>query len=306
MGRPKKEHKKVQNIEVNETPKEEQKTAEEVMKETEAINADLNIAQASKDIRIKNIQQLEAHEKEIRESIKSASRELEVKYKALKQVDDENKAQQYTLSKQKEKFDKENEAALKNITVKTKELEEAGEAYTKLLSEVQEKKNQLNSDLSKISDERKSHQKEIERINKHLKDISDDIAVREENIKELVEKLTEDQKVFEEEKESLKPELSRLAEVKGENQALWDKIESDKKEFDLRQTSFESYKSQKDVEVKQAYAKVLEKERLLQVQDGKLRKWEQDLKDLDLEMKAREIEAKKMMQRYQLTEKIKG
>jgi hypothetical protein len=316
MGRKKKEFKPNVQIEVpvevaepiaitdgQDTPK---KSFSQEFLEQEAIKASLNIEKSTKDIMIKNIKELQEHEKQVREAIGAANRELEVNYRALASVLDEIKAQQYTLARQKETFEKENEKAVKELEKKTKEVVDAGKAYESLLSEVHDKRNLLNSELAKIADERKSHAKEMDRMTHHVKQVSDDILVREANMADVIAKYNDEKEAFECEKNSLTPELARISEIKGENQALWNKIESDKAEFDLKQKAFDSYKAQKDDEVKREYLKIREYEQSVRNKEASLRKMEEDLKDVDLQLKAREAEAQRMMKRYQLTKAAEG
>lgn len=284
----------------------EEKSALEREREQAAATAHLNIEKSTKDILLKTIGELQQHEKEVRAAIRAAGVELEGKYKALDHVSSEIKAQQHTLNLQKQKFDRDNEAAIKELLTKTAQLDEASETYKKLLVEVNEKRQLLNSEIAKIVDERKTHEREMNRLNRHVQEVKDDIKRREYDMSEQAEKLRLEREAFTAEMEAAKPELARLSELKAENKALWDKLEGDRIDFENRQQAFEHYKAQKDQEVQAAREKVKEQENVLRNLEAKYRKWEQDLNDADLELKAREAKVQQDIKRHKLMATVKG
>lgn len=297
---PKKKEAHVEPKQVKEEPKV---SFIEEMQTKQAIIAAQNTDKAHKDILIKNIKELEKHQADSRKELTNLSQELETKMLALKHVDDEIKAQSFTMERQNQKFEKENSEKLRIFEKKQADLEVASKEYATLLQTVREKERTLQVDLGKIADERTAHKNEMNRLTKHVQDVESadsklraDILVREQALKDSLDE-------FETEKEAMKPDMKRISEIKNENGLLWQKIEEGQRALDAQKASFDSHKVKIASDVDEGKANIKRQQEQINAQEGKLRQWEQDLKDIELELKVREEEAQKMMKRYQLQEK---
>lgn len=307
--------KESQGVEIQEPIKDEIKKMELTNAEKEAfkkaeqdriqINA-LNTEKAHKDIFIKNIQELQEHDKRVRAELINLSNELETKYRALKNVDEEIKSKTYELNRQNENFEKTNREKIRLLDKRQSDIEESDKQYKNLIVETNQLKINLKNDLSKISDERREHASEKEVIGKNMQDIKSEWSKKEADILEREDNLKKEKEAFESEKEALKPELTRISEIKNENLLLWQRIDDEKGQLERQKNIFDSHRQKmaEDAEAGKLSIKKLEESLLLR--ESKLRKWEQDLTDIQLEVKAREVEIQKAIKRYQLKESIKN
>lgn len=305
MGRrPKEEVKKVVSN-LKEEPKEivsaipEKSFVEKMQEEQTQLNA-LNTEKAGKDILIKNIRQLEEHIRNSRAELDRVNNELEGKYRALRSVDDDIKSQLFILERQKEKFEKQHKSEIDELVKKANDIEASDKEYKALISETMQLKNNLRNDLQKIADERSLHAKEMGVVTRNSEQIQGEMNRQNADMAEREEKLKDEIKAFEEEKELLRPELTRISEIKNENILLWQKIEQDKAQFEHSKSSFENFQKKQASDIELERARIKNLEQAILAKEGKLRKWEEDLNDIQLELKAREAEAQKMMKRYQL------
>ncbi len=266
----------------------------------------LDTDKANKDILIKNAKELHRHIDEARATLSQVNHEIENGVAALKHVEDEIKSQNYVLGRQKEKFDKENAERIRLLDAKQVDVDAADATYKRLLVEVSDQKKTLQNGLKDIADERRAHQIELNRLNRHVHDIETEASKQKADIEEREKALFDAKLAFEEEKAALQPELTRISEIKNENTLLWQNIEEAKADIARQRSLMDSYKAKLDAEAEQKNAALERQIQVVKNEDGKLRKWEQDLKDFELELKAREAEAQKAMKRYQLNKVVEG
>lgn len=268
--------------------------------------ARLDIEKSNKDMLLMTVQELKQHILDQKNEIQRNNLEIEGKYRALTQLENEIKAQNYNLNRQKDKFEADNAERIRVLEVKQTEIDATAIEYNKLMSEINTMKNELQSSLQSIADERRLHENENARMKKHVYDVETqsskngaDITDREQKLKEALEKL-------EAEKAAIEPEFARISSIKNENNLLFQKIDEAQAQVKRQTDLMDAYKAKLDADAeigKQALAK---QQLALQNNEARLRKWEQDLNDQALEVRAREAEAQKMMKRYQLTQVVES
>lgn len=273
--------------------------------ERDAIIAKNNSEKAKKDMQLKVSDELSKHISDQKAEIVNLSREMETKQKALSHLDNEIKAKTFELEKQTSNFVSRQAKRADEIDRKQKEVDSADLQYKALLAEVHNKKKALESDAQKIEDERRAHKAEMGRLKTHVHDIEAELSRKNADILDRENKLVEAKKAFEAEKAALEPELRRISEIKNENEALYRKIEADKTAFENRIAAFDSYKERLNGEVAAEKAKIQKQADAFKNKELSLREWEQNIKDFELEVKAREAEAQKAMKRYQLHQSLK-
>lgn len=321
MGRPKKNEiknekqtnsfiqKQVNQIEsiVSEvkTDASEQKNFVQEMEEQRAIANQLNTEKANKDMLLKTAKELENHISNAKKELSNIGHELDGRYKTIKYIDEEIKARNFQLERLSDSFEQKNKERLRLIEEKEKDIFKANEEYKKLLREVKEKSDKLSSEIYKISEERRFFESEMNRMNIHCNQVNSEMAKLKEDIENREAVLKEKEDILEAEKQSFEPELKRISQLKNENNMLLDKIEQDRKQFIRQQDSFEAYKKKIDSEDEIRKNQYRNQELSIQAKEAKIRKWEQDLKDIELELKAREADVQKQIKRYQLQESIK-
>ena len=313
MARPKgsRNEKKIEKVEVKEAikpievaPKSIEDDKAKLAEEQRTIVAQYDTDKANKDILIKNAKELHAHIVEARKELDRINHEVENGYKAAQHVQDEIKAQNYNLSRQNDKFEKENAEKLRILEIKEKEVVSADLEYKKLSAEVNETKKTLGNQLKAIYDERIAHKNELNRLNTHVSQIESSDSKLLADIEEREGLLKEAMEAFELERDALQPELKRISEIKNENFLLLQKLEEEKVQFERQKGLMDAYKKKLDEDALVTKASYENKLKAIQNEDGRLRKWEQDLKDEALELKAMQADASKQMKRYQLTAKI--
>lgn len=281
------------------------KTAEQLEQENQIIAAH-NFEKTNKTLLIKSIQELEERKKEIKKEYEVICAEYNLKHNAVKSLLDEIIAQNHTISRQKDQFDKENKKAIQDLEAQSEAVRVADIKYRELVREWEEKNQILRTALSQVKDERETARKEKERLERHVSQVEGEATRRESDVLDRENKLAEDRKALEEEKAAFEPELSRITAIKNENKNLWDKVESDRAEFDSRVRAFDSYKAKLESEVQAQKDQLKKVENSYLSKEGELRKWKEDLDDRELELKAREAEAERALKRYQLNEIAKG
>ena len=312
MARNKKEVKSELKEEVKNTPivsdaqlteiEERRKQREE---EQNLINK-FDTEKASKDILVKNGKELIQHLKDIKNEHQRVAVELENKYKALKHVEDEIKAQTYALHRQNEQFENQNKEKLGAIAKKQSDLDAAEIEYKKIISDGAALNKELKNSLATIADERRTHQNEMNRLNKHVLDVEGEDSRLRSDIETREAKLKQEKEEFEAKKEALRPEILEIEGIKNENLLLWQRIEDEKRNLETQKSGFESYKRKLEQDGETLRASVKKQEESLKNEESKLRKWKQDLEDYDLQLKARESEASRQMKKYQLNQVIEA
>lgn len=290
--------------EVAEKPKVAEKSFVEEMETKRSIIASQNTEKANKDILIKTIKELEKHRDDAKKELSNITQEMETKLKALKHVDDEIKAQSFTMESQNQKFEKENADKIRIFEKNKADVEASDREYKTLLADVREKQRTLQVELGKISDERIVHTNEMVRLNKHVQDIEAEDSVLRHNIEEKEKELKLATEELEAAKESISPDLKNITDVKNENIILLQKLEAGQKSLDAQKESFESYKAKIAADAESDKAILKSRLEALSAEEGRLRQWEQDLNDIQLELKVESEEVSKQKKRYQLNEKL--
>jgi len=268
--------------------------------------ARLDGEKADKDMLLKTAKELKSHIIDVRKILDGLNHEVENKYKALTHLDVEIKAQNYNLSRQNESFEKANQESVRILSIKQKEVEEADGLYKKLLSDVNEIKRTLSIQLTAIANERNSHLIEQNKMVTHVSQVEGEAAKNRADISEREELLSKATEAFELEKASLKPELTRISEIKNENLMLLQKLDAEKAQFERQKSLLDAHKQKLDADARLLEQQVTTKLQSLQNQEAKYRKWEQDLNDQTLELRARESEVAKAMKRYQLNQVVES
>lgn len=263
-----------------------------------------NTEKAHKDLMLKNIKELEKHRADVQGELGRLSTELENKHRALKMVDDEIKSKTFTLAKQQDQFEKQHSERVRQLEKGLKDVEASDAEYKRLNGEMTAKVKDLNAQLGAIAEERKTHTSEMNRMKRHVSDVEAEDAKIREDIKEREAALAKEREEFEAEKESLSPELKRISSIKNENDELYRRLEEEKAQFQRQQDIFDGHRQKMDADAKAGKEALERMKQGIVAEEARLRKWEEDLADFDLEIKAREADADKAKRRYQLTQTI--
>lgn len=287
------------------TEKAEKKSVVQEMDDRRAIINAQNTDKANRDMLIKTNEEMQKHLVDVRKEIQNASEELALKTRALHQVNDEIKAQVYTLNRQNELFEKKNSERIELLEKKEAEIQRADAEYKRLIIEINLLKDSLKKDINKLAADRLFFENEIKRLTKHAAEVEAASKNAEADIAGREKTLREERETFEEEKAQIKPQLEHIAHEKGQVELVGTRLENEKKAFDAQITAFNSYKARIADEAQADRAKIEKIELSLKNEEARLREWEQNLKDYDLELQAREATVAKERKRHQLKEVIK-
>lgn len=263
-----------------------------------------NEKKAEKTMMLRTIEELKEFHRQMKEAYQSLCHEFDVKNKALSHLNNEIKYQHFVNERQKTQMAKDNAEQIRQFEEQRSKVQKAAETYEKLTSEVIEKKRQLEIELTKIADERRQSILEAERLNLHVKQIEGECKRRESDTKDLLDKLEKDRKEFEDYKNSLEPELNKINEIKSENLRLLQRIEQERRDFDATINAYEAHKLQHEEDHKKRMDQLNQIEANYKADEGRLRKWERDLEDQALEVRAQSTEAQKALKRAQLQKQI--
>lgn len=283
-----------------------QKTNAEKLEEAQNLKAisDANNSDLSKKkTQMEVADTLEMRILKLKTEIQNLINELETKQKACSNVNDEILASNSSLARAKERFEKDNAARIKALSIKQKEIETSNAEYKTLLLENKQKQSFLNSELAKILEERKEHKGQMNTMTKNHEDIIADVAKREADLAAREAEHKKAKEEFEAYKTSLEPEFAKISSILNENKNLLQEIDSQKIQTQGQYASFEKERARAEDD------KTLERERIKQLELKcqnelvRLRKWEEDMKDSDMALQIREKEVEKLKERYQLKEK---
>jgi len=227
---------------VIEKPIEKAKTSKEEIVAREILEAAQKTEKAHKDALLMNEKELQSHLKRLREEISAASSELDSKYKAIRYADDDIKAKSYELARMNETFEKKNKEKLEYIDKRQKEVDEAAAVYTSLNLTTQAKKKELEGELFKIYEERRSHKTEQSNLYRQVDQMQATLNKQEIDISSREKKLQDEKEALEARILAIQPEFDKVQEVKNENLLLWQQLEEEKKAFDNQKRNFENYK----------------------------------------------------------------
>jgi len=286
--------------EVNEV-KERQKQEEVILRE-QVENA-AKSEKAKKSALIMTVEELEKEIVKLKELLRGTITEYNVKMKVNENLGASIASAQARLAEFDTEFNKKNEERLKVYDKKLKDVNDADKELQTLIQTNRKEKEALSVERSQFNNERESNRRLVVDMQNSLTQANAMWATREADILEREKVLAEEKTAFEAYKDGLKPEIARITSIKNENENLLKnleieraKVERIRLEASMTKDSIEQAKAVAEIKAKEDRAKLLNEE-------GRLRKWEQDLKDFALEVKVQSEEAQKMMKRYELTKK---
>lgn len=322
MG-PKKELKKEVPVAVTDNAKiepiEEKKTGSQVLELSEIMikqklssielsdlqrkrNSELN----EKTLVSQSIDDLREQYKKAEAVFKSICDELNLKKREIDHINSEVGAQNTILKNIKSTIEREKSEELESLKSQQDEITKANDEYKSLIEDAKQKKEFLDSELYKISDERNKYTAESIRLNTAMKKNEETLASGLLDIEEQREALTKEKEEFEALKLELEPEFKRISEIKNNSDNYAKLLEEQKSTFDAERVSFSNEKDNLMAQIEVEKKRVMKYEAEVQVRENEIEKKRQELADIELELKARDVEASKMMKRYQLTQTVES
>lgn len=259
-----------------------------------------NTEKAKKDVMLMRVKDLEAHIKFLTERMVEMDNEYRSRRKLVDGINGSIAGAQAELSQVRANVQKQNESLIKELNDKMAEVNKSDETLRKLISENQalnvsnkQKESALNDEklicASQVYEMKKAlAQNESERVKREA-----DIAIREKALKD-------ERDTFEAEKSSLLPELNKISSIKNDNILLLQEIERQRVINNNMLLGIESEKTVLEEAKLVEASKARTMGEKLANEEKRLREWEQNLKDFDLETRAKSAKADKLIRQYQL------
>ena len=299
--------KKNEQVEVKEEPKEVSEVKEKSLKELqdEAIQnkaiLDANDTEkAKKDVLLMKVSDLETHTEFLNKRINELGMDYEKRKKLVDGINGSIAGAQAELQNVRNNISKENEKKLAEITSKLLEIDKADKTLRALMAENEAINVSNRQKESVLIEERLICFSQVEEMKKALTQNNVEWAKREKDILDRENVLKEEKDAFEKEKASLAPEMSRISSIKNENILLLQEIERERLTNRNIMLGIESERQRLEEDKLIESSKVDQAMLKVQNEDKRLREWEQNVKEFELEVRAKSGRADKLLREIQL------
>lgn len=307
MARPKKQEEVL--TETSEKSLNDEKSIQELQAEALSNKAvmDANDSEKSKkDVLLMNTSALEAHIKYLTARMVELDQEYISRRKLVDGINGSIAGAQTELSNIRANVQKQHAQAIELLANKTTEVDKADKTLRALIKENNDLLVSNKQKESALIEERQICGSKVYEMQKALTQNQSEWEKREKDILAREASLKEERESHEIEKLALQPEAQRISSIKNENILLLQEVERGRNDINNLMLGIESEK-QLLAEAKLIQdAKNKEYELVNANQEKKLREWEQNLKDFDLEVRARSAKADKLLRTMQLEKEAAG
>lgn len=253
----------------------------------------------SKKLLIREIMELKDLRDKLHVNHEALCREYNAKDQTLQYLFQEIEAQALKKTRIMNEIKEEKKSEYEYIEKQTKKVDEASVVLNGLKNEEVAKTKQLKDEIGKIYEEREQFTRENARLQRH----ADQVEAADKNIKldmlRRERELKESKEEFELYKASMEKDFAKINRIKNENATLLEKINRTEEKIEKERNSMNHEIAAKEAEIKTERDTYLSKENSVALRHELLDKREQDLKDTELELRAREVEAQKVLTRQQ-------
>ena len=284
----------MENITVKELTKEE-----EAMINQAVLNAN-NTEKQHKDTLLMNVKELDSHVKYLYARIAELDQEFRGRKKLVDGINGGIAGAQAELLNVRVKATKEKEAFINELNKKMEDVEKADITLRKLIAENEALLVSNKQKQSALNEHEIACASQVFEMKKALAENQSQWNKREEDILRREKELLADRAKFEAERDSIMPELDRISSIKNENISLVKEVELQRNNNANILMGIESerqlFEEQKLV---QANKEKVQADRFAS-EEKRLREWEQNLRDFDLETRAKSAKAEKLLRQFQL------
>ncbi len=296
VGRPKKIQDAVETVST--ISKEEQAISDKAI-------LDANDSEKiQKDVMLLNIKELHNHREVLNGIIKDLTQDSESKRRILDGLNGSIAGAQSEIYNLKTNFEKQNVSLLAEFTKKQSDVESADKTLQALIQKNRESEKLNTMEASRLEDHRNICNSQVFEMKKALEQNQTEWNKREADILLREEALKTERASFEAEKESLVPEAAKITSTKNENILLLQKIDMQKLDIENMRRAMASDKERLEQQALINQVQLKKAQDTLVNEEARLRKWEQDIKDYDLETRARSAQADKVLKREQLQREV--
>lgn len=257
-----------------------------------------------KDFLLKNVVELQAHIVTLNDRIGELSKEHESKRRVLDGLGGSIAGAQSEIHNLRATFEKNNADLMREIAKKQVDVEAADKTFQILVKENVETKRLNDVETNRLAQHRQICDSQVLDMKNALEQNSTEWKKREADILAREEVLKADRQAFEQEKLDLVPEIARITSITNENKMLLQKVEIDRLDIENLRRANSADRERLDQERLIASSKNKAELERLANEEARLRKWEQEIKDYDLEVRAKASQADKILRREQLQKEV--
>lgn len=257
-----------------------------------------------KDVLLMNCGELEKHRDVLNTEIASLSIQYESKKRILDGLAGSIAGAQSEILNLRATFEKNNKSMLDEVIKRQSDIEASDKLLRAAINQNAETKKANDVETSRLAEYRQKCNLELYEMKKCLDQNQSEWNKREADILRREDELKDAIANFESERTSLTPEMDKITAIKNENVLLLQKIEMDRVDIEnIRRASIsDKERLEQDRLIQQNRIKQIEDK--LANEEARIRKWEQDIKDYDLEVRAKSAEADKILRRQQLQKEV--
>lgn len=309
MGRPPGRPKREEVVEeIIEKPVEEKSTKElrDEALNNKAIMDSLDSDKAKKDVMIMTAKDLEAHLEYLRVRMAEMDNEYVSRRKIIDGINGSIAGAMSELSRLRDDFEKKNKVMIDKLNAERAEVEKADKTLQALIQSNNEIKRANEIETGRLLEHRLNCDRQVAEMKKALADNQSEWAKREADILKREGELKLAQATLEEEKSAIAPEQAKLSAVKNENILLIQELDRERNNLRNFMLGIESEKQALEEARLIQESKNEQAQLTISNQEKKLREWEQNLKDLDLDVRARGARADRQLIELQKQKEIAG
>jgi len=252
------------------------------------------------------VRDLEEHIKYLTKRMVEMDTEYNQRRKLVDGINGSIAGAQAELSRLRAEFTKQNNKEIELLAKQREELEKADRTLQGLITQNNNILVSNKQTASKLAEERQLAKSQVYEMKKALDQNQAEWAKREKDILDREQALKLERETLEAEKEAIIPEQARLSSVKNENILLLQEVEQGRTNIQNLMRGIESEKQALAESKLLQEAKIKQMELVIANQEKKNREWEQNLKDFDLDVRARSARADKMLIQLQKEKEIAG
>lgn len=255
---------------------------------------------SKKDVMLKTVKELESHIKYLRDRIGEMDFDFSNKRRILDGINGSIAGAQAELASVNSILTAKNEKFITDLNKRASDVDRSDKTLRELIAQNQALLISNKQKESSLIEESFNCKTRLADMQNALNQNNVEWKKREADILEREEALKKERSLFELEKEALAPEAMRITAIKNENVLLLQEIEREKANNRNMYLGIEA--KRQEIEDKRLVDKaaVDRQMEIVANNEARLRSWEENLKDFDLEIRARAAKADKLLRQLQL------
>lgn len=265
----------------------------------------LNSEKGKRDVQVRTVDDLETRIRMLMAECERLVLDHNLKVKINDNLGASIQAAHIDLANLKSKFGENNAKLVAEYDKKLKEVQLADGQLQTLVKENREKEQSLARERGMFNSERESIRQRLIDMENALSQNNAQWKVREADILAREEALKTEKTEFEAYRDSLAPEIARITSIKNENVLLIQRLEQENRNVENMRLAAAAERAQAEEARLQVEDKSNQDRMKVANEEARLRKWEQDIKDQALELRAQEAEYNRVLRREKLEADLK-